>query len=290
MLRTNEQFLIQAAVQVEVHPFHTADALLVGHDGEPFCVPTPGAIVYNVRTGDSAFGWVADHIEPGVTAKNPDNNENLALQNLVCIGNEAAVVSGDAKGDKGIVVGKHGGTEHTMIDFPPSTLEKLVYGDKIMIRIFGKGLVFEDYPAVRTLCISPRVVEAMKLDGNGDKLIAPVVAQVPAHLMGSGIHGKSERGDVDMMASDVRALKDLGLDSLRLGDFVAIMDHDSRYGHCFRKGAVSIGVVVHGSSRLASHGPGIAVMFTSAGPDILPVIDPDANLAICLGFREDWKN
>ncbi|MBN1315546.1 MAG: DUF4438 domain-containing protein, partial [Anaerolineales bacterium] len=243
----------------------------------------------NVRAGDSAFGWVADHVEPGATTRNSNEKENLAVQNMVCIGNEATVVSGDAKGDKGVVVGKHGGTDNTMIDFPPVTLEKLVYGDKILIRIYCKDIVFEDYPNVRTVCISPRLVKAMNLRGKGGKLVSPVVAPIPAEFMGSGINHSSERGDYDMMTSDARALAEHGLDMLRLGDFVAIMNHDNRYGRCFRTGAVSIGVVVHGNSRLSSHGPGVVVLFTSTGSDIQPVIEPDANLAICLGFREDWK-
>jgi hypothetical protein len=289
MVRTNEIHLVEAALQVEVHPFHNPMPYRVSDEGKPFALPGAGAIVYNVRTGDPAYGWVGDHIEPGVTAVNPVEDQNLALQNLVCIGNEATVVSGDAKGETGVVVGKHGGAEHTLLDFPRVTIEKLVYGDKILIRMIGKGLVFDDYRNVRTLCISPRLVKAMGLQDGKGKLVAPVVAKVPAEFMGSGIGGPSERSDYDIMTADRASLVRHGLDNLRLGDFVAIMDHDNRYGRCYRRGAISIGVIGHGDSPLAGHGPGVVILFTSAGPDIEPVIDPDANLAIRLGFREDWK-
>lgn len=293
MIKTNEQYLVQTAALVEVHPMHTRDRspYRVSRDGNAFCLPGPGGIVYNVRTGDSAYGWMADHVEPGVTAFNSDEAQNYCLQNLVCVGNEARVVSGDAKGDKGVVVGTHAGAEHVMIDFPADTLEKLVYGDKIMIRMVGKGLVFEDYPAIKTLRMSPRLVEAMGLrNGSNGKLIAPVVANVPPQFMGSGIGRTSERGDYDIMTGDREALAEHGLDKLRLGDFVAILDHDNRFGRGYRRGAITIGVVVHGDCHMGGHGPGVAPLFTAVEPVIEPVIDADANLAVVLGFREDWNS
>ena len=92
------------------------------------------------------------------------------------------------------------------------------------------------------------------------------------------------------MTSDRQAIVKAGLDRLRLGDFVAIMDHDNRYGRCWREGAVSIGVIGHGDCRMAGHGPGVVILFSAAEPVIEPVIDPDANLAIRLGLREDWQS
>jgi hypothetical protein len=290
MIRTNEHQLVVSAAMVEVHPHDGPTALVVGADGTPFCLPGTGSIVYNIRVGDPAFGWMADHVEPGVTAGNPNNEQQLCLQNLTCVGNEARVASGDAKGDRGVVVGKHG-APHLVIDFPPATLEKLLIGDRIQIRMVGKGLIFYDYPAIRTLSLSPRLAGAMGLkDGPNGKLIVPVAATVPAQLMGSGLGGPtSERSDYDIMTSDTQAIAGLGLDKLRFGDLVAILDHDNRYGRTYREGAVSIGVVVHGDSRMAGHGPGVTVLFTAIEPVIEPVIDPDANLAIRLGLCEDWR-
>jgi hypothetical protein len=272
----------------------------VSRDGEGYCLPAPGGIVYNVRTGDNAFGWMADHLEPGVSAYNSNQQENSSLLMLVCVGNEARVASGDAKGETGVVVGTHACADyfasthfdngHVIIDFPQETLEKLVYGDKILIRLVGKGLVFQDYPAIKTNCVSPRLVEAMDLqDGPDGVLRVPVVARVPPELMGSGIGFPSEFGDYDIMADDQRALAEHGLDELRLGDIVALQDQDNRFGHGYRTGAVTIGIVVHGDCRLGGHGPGVSPLFSAIEPVIEAVINPDANLALLLSLREDWK-
>ncbi|MBN1315126.1 MAG: DUF4438 domain-containing protein, partial [Anaerolineales bacterium] len=188
MIRMNLDRLVETSALVEVHNRHTAGVYDISAEGKPYAVPFMGGINYNVRVGDSAYWWVADHIEPGVTTANPDNETNISLNNLVCIGNRARVVSGDAKGAKGIVVGKHGGVEHVILDFEPDIREKLVYGDKIMICLLGRGLVFEDYPAIKTLGIAPELVRAMMLrDGPDGKLIVPVAAQVPSLLMGAGL-------------------------------------------------------------------------------------------------------
>jgi hypothetical protein len=62
------------------------------------------------------------------------------------------------------------------------------------------------------------------------------------------------------------------------------MDHDNAYGRSFRKGAVSIGIVVHSDCRLACHGPGITTLMTSPSGRITPVKDPEANIADRLGI------
>lgn len=291
VIKTNTEHLVEMAALVEVHATHSRDRspYKVTRDGQAFCLPGPGGIVYNVRVGDSAYGWVADHVEPGVTARNPEDDQNYALQNLVCVGNDARVVSGDAKGAKGVVIGTHAGAEHVIIDFPGSTMEELVYGDKIMIRMVGKGMVFEDYPAIRTLRMSPRLLDGtwLKEAANG-KLAVSVVATVPPQFMGSGIGWTSERGDYDLMTGDQEALAGFALDDLRLGDVLAIVDHDNRYGRSYRRGAITVGVIVHGDCLQSGHGPGIVPLFTAVEPVIEPVIDADANLAVMLDLREDW--
>ncbi len=135
--------------------------------GEPVILPGVGGITYNIRVGDLACGWMADHVEPGVSLENrvsdsrfPRGQSN-ALNVLACIGNEAVVVKGDAKGEKGVVVGKHGGIEHVMVDFPPETLEKLVIEDKVQIRACGVGLKLLDAPDVKVYNTSPEFLDAV---------------------------------------------------------------------------------------------------------------------------------
>jgi hypothetical protein len=99
---------------------------------------------------------MADHVEPGVSLENRVSDSRMpqtqsrALNVLSCVGNEATVVTGDAKGEKGTVVGKHGGIEHVMTDFQPEIMEKLVIEDKVMIKAYGVGLKLLDLPEVRT--------------------------------------------------------------------------------------------------------------------------------------------
>ncbi len=64
-----------------------------------------------------------------------------------------------------------------------------------------------------------------------------------------------------------------------MGDIIGLMDHDNLYGRSFRKGAITIGIVIHGDCRYAGHGPGVSTLLTSAKPLIEPIIDPDANIA-----------
>jgi hypothetical protein len=81
------------------------------------------------------------------------------------------------------------------------------------------------------------------------------------------------------MTSDPETVREYGLDKLRFGDFVALLDHDNSYGRAFVRGAVSIGIVVHSDCLLAGHGPGVSTLMTCPRALIEPVIDPSANIA-----------
>jgi hypothetical protein len=47
------------------------------------------------------------------------------------------------------VTGKHGGVEHVLVDFQPEVLEKLMLGDKVLVKAYGVGLKLLDFPDVR---------------------------------------------------------------------------------------------------------------------------------------------
>jgi hypothetical protein len=49
---------------------------------------------------------------------------------------------------------------------------------------------------------------------------------------------------------------------LRLGDVVAITDLDARTNAGYRRGSMSIGVVVHGTSPRPGHGPGVTIVLS----------------------------
>ena len=287
-LRNNRHELVVTAVTGEAAgPLLNTGLYDVSHEGEALIVPSVGGINLNVRVGDGAFAFMADHIEPGVSVRNPDDKQNLSLNVLACVGNEAVVVSGDAKGERGRVTGKHGGIEHVMVDFAPETMRKMVLGDKIQVWSCGLGLTLLDMPHIKVFNMDPDLLEHWKLTPfDGDRLRVPVAKVVPAAVMGSGL-GRSTvvRGDYDIQTFDDAMAEKYGLRDLRLGDLVAITDADHSYGRIYRTGAVSVGVVVHGRSFVAGHGPGVTSLLTSAEGKIEPMLDKDANLAKLLSLR-----
>ena len=112
-----------------------------------------------------------------------------------------------------------------------------------------------------------------------------MVACVPAQLMGSGLgHNDSFKGDYDIQTSDKGVIKKHGLENLRFGDLVAVMDHESTFGWSYKQGAVSIAVVVHGDSHLAGHGPGVQTIMTSRKGYLEPVLSKNANIGSYLGI------
>ncbi|MEM2546364.1 MAG: DUF4438 domain-containing protein [Candidatus Bathyarchaeia archaeon] len=266
----------------------------ISAEGVPMVLPGVGGITYNVRVGDPACGWEADHVEPGVSIENKENDPrfgrgaNTALNVLSCVGNEAVVVSGDAKDSRGVVTGKHGGIDHVLVDFPPETLEKLMLGDKVLVKAFGLGLKLLDFPDVKVMNMDPHFLEALDPKPNGDKLEVPVTHVIPAAIMGSGLgNNQTYSGDYDIQLFDENVRREYGLDDLRLGDLVAILDADHSYGRIYRKGAVSVGIIVHTDCVTSGHGPGVTTLMTSSSGKIIPKIDPKANIAWLLKLRTD---
>lgn len=287
-LRSNADQLVVLSVTGEISAPGWRDAYRVGFDGVARVLPGSGGIAYNVRVGDPAFGWVGDHIEPAVSMKNMDAKANSALNNFACVGNEAVVVSGDAKGARGCVTGTHGGIEHVIVDFTPDVLEKMVVGDRILIRACGQGLALDDHPDIRVMNTAPRLLQAMGLEESGGAVKVPVRAVVPPELMGSGIGAPSaERGDYDITTQDPDHIRDLGLEGLRLGDIVAIQNRSSFYGRFYRRGAVEIGVIVHSDSFQSGHGPGVTTLLTANGGQLQPAVTAGANIATYLNLRSD---
>jgi hypothetical protein len=259
----------------------------VGADGVPRILPSVGGITLNVRVGDSAFAFEADHVEPAVSARHPDDKQNAAFCTLACIGNVATVASGEAKGERGVVTGKHGGVEHVMIDFPERVMERMQIGDTLSVRAVGVGLVIDDAGDVKVLNCDPDLLDKLGIErDDGARMRVPVARIVPARVMGSGLGRQTAaRGDYDIQCFDAAAVREFGLDRLRLGDVVAIADADNSFGRVYRTGAVTIAVVSHGMSYIAGHGPGVTTLLTSASGAIEPHLDARANLATILGLR-----
>ncbi|MCL5256450.1 MAG: DUF4438 domain-containing protein [Chloroflexi bacterium] len=289
---TNADKLVMVSVIGEIISPQVRTPYRIAAWGEPMVLPGTGGITYNVRIGDPATGWEADHMEPGVTIRNMEKSGSVAdaanngLNVLSCVGNQATVVSGDGKGERGIVTGKHGGAEHVLVDFPTAVLDRLVIGDRVMIRSWGVGLKFPAVPSVKVMNLSPDLVDKWGLRVEDGKLVVPVAHTVPAATMGSGLGAADcHTGDYDIQLFDKKTVDDYGLAGIRLGDFVAIMDADHSFGRIYKQGAVSVGIVVHSDCIIAGHGPGVTTLLTSSAGAIVPEINPKANLADVLHVR-----
>ncbi len=285
MLKTNERQLVEFALECRPgHPFAGSN-IAVDREGNPFDLPSIGGITLNIEVGHSAFGWEGDHVEPGVSAKWGDKrfeNPNVALQVFSCVGNEAVITSGKAKGAKGTVIGHHGGSEHIVIEFDRKTKEKMSYSDDIRIKAVGQGLKLLDFPSIRLANVSPALLKKLNLKVNKKtgKLQIPVTTLVPAECMGSGVGAsRVTTGDYDIMTSDPETVEKYKLDQIKFGDFVAILDHDNRFGRTHRKGAVTIGIVIHSDCKFSGHGPGVTTLFACGEGEIEPVIKKNANIA-----------
>ncbi len=295
MLRTNEDKLVKISVVGEVaSPVFGRSPYRISADGYPVVLPSVGGITYNVRVGDLASGWEADHVEPGVSIENKEKDErfpqaaNRALNVLACVGNEAVVTSESAKGEKGVITGKHGGIEHVLIDFQPKIMEKMMIGDKVLIKAFGLGLKLLDYAKIKVMNMDPKFLHALPITPKEDELEIPVTHKIPATIMGSGLGAnQTYSGDYDIQLFDQKMRRKYDLDNLRLGDLVAIMDTDHSYGRVYREGAVSIGIVVHSNCVTSGHGPGVTTLFTSRNGKIRPRIDDKANIAKVLKLRKE---
>ncbi|BBM85808.1 DUF4438 domain-containing protein [Candidatus Uabimicrobium amorphum] len=286
MLENNAEKLIKISVQGEAQHPYVGSPYRIDKEGRAHIVTATGGIIYNVQMGDSAMGWEADHLEPGVSVKNTEKLYNAALNLYACLGNEAKLMSGEAKGKKGFVIGIHGGVDHVMVHFPEDVLEDMALGDKIRIKGFGLGLKLDNYPDIHVMNIDPSLLMKLGVAEDGEKLKVPVTHVIPPYLMGSGIGtSTATKGDYDIMTTDSEEVEKINLSTLRLGDVVMIKDWSNNYGRAYLKGAVTIGVVIHGDSLKMGHGPGVQVVMTAATDLIEGIITPDANIANYLGIK-----
>ena len=207
-LATNEDRLITLAVEATIsHPTQTG-SYGVDSFGAPIILPGMAGICVNARVGDRVFGWAADHLEAGVCGLSAPRR-HLALQVLACAGNRVRVTSGPCAGAEGVVTGKHA---YVLIDFPQVALDRLAPGDRLLVRARGQGLRLTDFPRVVTRNLAPELLHAMPLRRTeAGTLEVPVVAELPAYLMGAGIGMNSEWANCDVMLTRPETIEKLGL-------------------------------------------------------------------------------
>ena len=285
--KTNKDRLITTAVEAVVHPAGSR-GYSTTYDGKPKISIGMASINYTVSVGDSAYGWAsADHVEPDVTVQGRDRERagECAIALLACIGNEARILTGEAKGSKGYYLGRHAGSDD-LVWFSKQVLEKLAINDIIQVRAQGVGLKIKGFEDVRLNKMSPRLLESIGVRIKKGKLVIPVVMEIPGHIMGSGLgYGPIESLDYDIQTTDPKTVKKYGLKKIKIGDLVAIRDHYDNYGTGRYKGAVTIGVCIHGWSDFAGHGPGLNPVIAALPGKVEVIIDANANIAYYLGIK-----
>ncbi len=246
----------------------------------------PGGIKYNVRLGSPCLGWPeTEYLEPGVSLKeveakaapyqNP-SSFSTTMHTVCCLGNEARLVSGDAKSRKGVIIGKS--DRHVLAEFSDKILEDLTIGDHVRIIAEGVGLEVEGFEG-SVFNMSGEFLDSLNLSLNGGKLVFPVAKIIPAYAMGSGVGGsEAQRGNFSIQSNPPELVEELGIADLKMGDFVALKDILMHYGKAYHRGAITVGVVMTGASDNAGHGPGVLALASSKPGMILPDVDRSANL------------
>jgi len=258
------------------------------YDGKPNQLIGMASINYTVSVGDLAYGWAnADHVEPDITIQGRDRTSpsQCAIAILACIGNEAKVISGDAKGGKGYYLGRHAGSDD-LVWFPDDVRDNMTINDKVKVKACGVGLKIEGFEDVRVNKLSPNLLEMMGIQIKDGKIVVPVALEVPGYIMGSGM-GSSfiENLDYDIQTTCPETVKKYNLKKIRIGDIIAIKNHYDNFGNGRYEGAVTIGVCIHGWSGMAGHGPGLNPILSALPGIIETKINSDANIAYYLGIK-----
>jgi Domain of unknown function (DUF4438) len=260
----------------------------VSGDGRPYVPAGDGGIVLGLRLGDSSFGRDADHAAPGACLVHPDPAARHALTIYSCIGNQVTVRTGQAAGARGVVIGKRGELGRVVVSFDQQDLERMRPADQIAVRTCGQGWRPPGFPAgVTLLNTDPAALRSLPITSDGMRVTAGVRAVVPSKLAGNGIGRPAVGWDLDLQlggpaavgrdgpgATGARADPSAAADEdVLLGDLVAVCDLDARFNLGYRRGWLTVGVIVHGASPLPGHGPGITPILT--GPAEVLQAAPD---------------
>jgi len=102
-IKTNKDKLLTIAVQGKVAPAKIATSYTTTWDGKAKLAIGVGGLNYNLKLGGKIFGWASgDRATMGVATTGEDG----AWTNYTSIGNEVKILGGDARGEKGVIIGK----------------------------------------------------------------------------------------------------------------------------------------------------------------------------------------
>jgi hypothetical protein len=257
------------------------DPYRIDADGAPYVPVGDGGIVLGVRLGDGVWEHIGDHAAPGacLTHNDPAAGHGLAAQ--ACIGNVVTVRTGAAAGEQGMVTGKRGEGSRVIATFAQPVLRRLRPGDQVAVLSRGQGSA-DLVPGVAVRNIDPDLLAHLPVEVADGMVSVRVRAALPSWLVGNGIGRPTPMWDLDLQITPAGAAA-YGVAGLRLGDLVAIRDIDARFNAGYRRGWVSVGLVVHCGSPQPGHGPGVTVILS--GPVDAFVTHVDA--ANHRGLREE---
>jgi hypothetical protein len=258
------------------HPALSDSPYRVDRDGRCYVPTGDGGIVLGLELGDPVFGLVADHAAPGACLVHPDPAARRALASYACIGNQVRVRTGQAAGARGVVLGQRGEEGRVIIGLAQADLARLRPADEVAVRARGQGLRPAGLrPDVTVMNLDPDLLTRLPVDlggGTGAAVTVGVRLTAASRLAGNGIGRPAVSWDLDLQLPPPG--EDGGGD-LAMGDLVAVDDIDARFNMGYRRGWVTVGVVVHGASPLPGHGPGITPILTGPAGALRPV--PDAS-------------
>jgi hypothetical protein len=276
---TNAERLLTQVLSGEVWPpLNDRNGFRIDPNGAPFLLPGMGGVTLGVHCGDPATTLIGDHVEPGLSIRHPEEGANYALQYLTCIGNTVKIASGPGAGSQGFVIGQHA---YVLVDMADQQMRMVTTGDQVTVTTHGQGLQLIEHSSIRVKNCSPRLLAALGGGTNSDELLeVHVSAVIPSEAIGAGAGMASEYANTDLMGAYPGLGQDLslGLESLRIGDVVAMVDQDHRFGRSYRTGWTSIGVISTGSCLLFGHGPGPSTIMSGPSGAFNIVIDKDANI------------
>ncbi len=247
----------------------------VDRDGRPYVPVGDGGVVLGVHLGDLVGAVDGDHVAPGATLAHPDPAARSGLTSYACIGNPVRVRDGAAAGARGWVLGKRGEEGRVLVALPDEALAVLQPGDGVAVRAYGQGVVLAGTD-VQVMNLDPRLLDPLGVVVTVGRVEVPVRAVVPGRLAGNGIGRPAHQWDVDLAFP----AGDPVLAGLRLGDLLAVTDLDVRYNIGYRRGWLTVGVVVHGDSPQPGHGPGLTPVLTGPADLLRPRVEDTGPVAL----------
>jgi hypothetical protein len=260
------------------HPALGDTPYRVDADGHPYLPAGDGGLVLGVRLGDPVSALDGDHVAPGACLVHPEPAARYALVSYGCIGNPAEVRTGRAAGARGAVIGKRGEDGRLITGFRQEDLARMRPGDQVTVRTCGQGWQHPDVPpGVLVMNAGPGLLGTLPIEWPGEgPMTVGVRTVLPSELAGNGIGRPAAAWDLDLQlptGPGRPAAVERPPPGLLLGDLVAVTGLDARHNMGYRRGWLTVGVVVHGSSPLPGHGPGITPILTGPLTAISAVAD-----------------